>query len=270
MAMIARPPLAAAVSNAGGLGMIGCDVSPPDILRAMIRETRALTARAFGVDLIGGFLADDHIAVLAGERVPLAVFFWTPPTPAQLRRLRAAGTKVWMQVGSVAEAAEAVALGIDGLVVQGAEAGGHNRSEASTMTLVPRVRSFYPELPPVAAGGIADGRSQARLADDLGGIANTPRSRLPDLLPWNWASPSRRLSRRHRGFPERYDQVVIRLRKLAARVEVGASPRRLGGRAAARAGGAGCAWAPKEKARRPGETQRRCLGVGNSERSTYR
>jgi NAD(P)H-dependent flavin oxidoreductase YrpB (nitropropane dioxygenase family) len=161
MAMIARPPLAAAVSNAGGLGMIGCDVSPPDILNTMIRETKALTARAFGVDLIGDFLSDDHIEVLACERVPLAVFFWSPPTRAQVGRLRAAGTEVWMQIGSVAEAAEAVALGIDGLVVQGAEAGGHNRSEASTMTLFPRVRSLYPELPLVAAGGIADGRSMA-------------------------------------------------------------------------------------------------------------
>jgi NAD(P)H-dependent flavin oxidoreductase YrpB (nitropropane dioxygenase family) len=127
----------------------------------MIQETRSLTARAFGVDLIGDFLSDDHNEVLVGERVPLAVFFWTAPSPAQVRRLRAAGTEVWIQIGSVAEAAEAVALGIDGLVVQGAQAGGHNRSEASTMTLFPRIRSLYPELPLVAAGGIADGGSMA-------------------------------------------------------------------------------------------------------------
>ena len=58
MAMVARPALAAAVSNAGGLGTIACDVNPPEVLRTHVRETRALTTRPFGVDLIGDFLTD--------------------------------------------------------------------------------------------------------------------------------------------------------------------------------------------------------------------
>lgn len=161
MAMIARPALAAAVSNAGGLGTIGCDVSPPEALRAMVRETRALTSRPFGVDLIGDFLTDAHIDVLIDERVPLAIFFWTEPTHGQVARLHAAGIVAWMQVGSVREARQAVDLGMDGLIVQGAEAGGHTRSEASTMTLFPRIRRLYPELPLLAAGGIVDGRTMA-------------------------------------------------------------------------------------------------------------
>lgn len=161
MAMIARPALAAAVSGAGGLGTIGCDVNPPEGLRALVRATRALTARPFGVDLIGDFTTEAHIDVLVAERVALVIFFWSTPPADWVRRLQAAGSDVWMQVGTVAEAHEAVARGVDGLVVQGAEAGGHNRAEASTMTLFPRIRRLFPALPMAAAGGIADGATMA-------------------------------------------------------------------------------------------------------------
>lgn len=161
MAMVARPRLAAAVCNAGGLGTIGCDISPPEALRTMVRATRELTTRPFGVDLIGDFLTEAHVDVLIEERVALAIFFWTLPAPAQVERLRRHGIVAWMQVGSVREAREAAALGADGLVVQGAEAGGHNRAEASTMTLFPRVRRLFPDLALLAAGGIVDGATMA-------------------------------------------------------------------------------------------------------------
>jgi len=161
MAMIARPELAAALSNAGGLGTIGCDINPPEILRDHVRQTRSLTERPFGVDLIGDFLTDAHLDVLVEEKVAVAIFFWTFPSAEQVRRLLEADIRVWMQVGSVREAGEAVALGAQALIVQGAEAGGHNRSEASTMTLFPRIRVKWPDLPMLAAGGIVDGRSMA-------------------------------------------------------------------------------------------------------------
>lgn len=161
MAMIARPALAAAVSEAGGLGTLGNDVNPPEGLRALVHETRALTARPFGVDLIGEFTTEAHVDVLVEERVALVIFFWTTPPADWVRRLQAVGSAVWMQVGSVAEAHEAVARGVDGLVVQGAEAGGHTRAEASTMTLFPRIRRLFPALPMAAAGGIADGATMA-------------------------------------------------------------------------------------------------------------
>jgi len=150
MAMIARPELAAAVSEAGGLGTIGCDINPPDVLRDHVRQTRALTDRPYGVDLIGDFLTDAHLDVLIEEQVAVAIFFWTFPTYEQVRRLKSEGILVWMQVGSVAEAGEATALGADALIVQGAEAGGHNRAEASTMTLFPRIRRLNPDLPLLA------------------------------------------------------------------------------------------------------------------------
>ena len=161
MAMIARPALAAAVCESGGLGTIGSDINPPDVLRDLIRKTKALTKRPFGVDLIGDFVTDEHISVLLEEHVALAIFFWTLPTSEHVGRLKHAGIKVWMQVGRVAEAEQAVALGAEALVVQGAEAGGHNRAEASTMTLFPRIRRLFPGLPLLAAGGVVDGATMA-------------------------------------------------------------------------------------------------------------
>jgi NAD(P)H-dependent flavin oxidoreductase YrpB (nitropropane dioxygenase family) len=161
MAMIARPALAAAVCEAGGLGTIGSDINPPHVLRELIRKTRALTKRPFGVDLIGDFVTDEHISVLIEEQVALAIFFWTLPTLEYVERLKQARIKVWMQVGGVAEAEQAVALGAEALIVQGAEAGGHNRAEASTMTLFPRIRRRFPGLPLLAAGGIVDGTTMA-------------------------------------------------------------------------------------------------------------
>jgi NAD(P)H-dependent flavin oxidoreductase YrpB (nitropropane dioxygenase family) len=161
MAMIARPALAAAVCEAGGLGTIGSDINPPDVLRDLVRQTRALTKRPFGVDLIGDFVTDEHIAVLIEEQVALAIFFWTLPTLERVDRLKQNGIKVWMQIGRVAEAEQAVALDADALIVQGAEAGGHNRAEASTMTLFPRIRGRFRSLPLLAAGGIVDGRTMA-------------------------------------------------------------------------------------------------------------
>jgi NAD(P)H-dependent flavin oxidoreductase YrpB (nitropropane dioxygenase family) len=161
MAMIARPALAAAVCEAGGLGTIGSDINPPDALRDLVRRTKTLTKRPFGVDLIGDFVTDEHISVLIEERVALTIFFWTLPTVDHVERLKQAGIKVWIQIGRVAEAEQAVALGADALIVQGAEAGGHNRAEASTMTLFPRIRRRFPDLPLLAAGGIVDGATMA-------------------------------------------------------------------------------------------------------------
>src|SRR5437868_5161959 len=71
MAMIARPALAAAVCEAGGLGTIGCDINPPDILRDLVRQTKTMTKRPFGVDLIGDFVTDEHLSVLIAEQVAL-------------------------------------------------------------------------------------------------------------------------------------------------------------------------------------------------------
>ena len=123
MAMIARPALAAAVCEAGGLGTIGSDINPPDVLRDLVRQTKALTKRPFGVDLLGDFVTDEHISVLIEEQAALAIFFWTLPTVEHVERLKQSGVKVWMQIGRVVEAEQAAVLGAEALIVQGAEAG---------------------------------------------------------------------------------------------------------------------------------------------------
>jgi NAD(P)H-dependent flavin oxidoreductase YrpB (nitropropane dioxygenase family) len=161
MAMVARPRLAAAVSNAGGLGMLGVDVLPPEAMRGMIRATRTLTGGPFGVDLLGPLMTDAHFAVAIEEDIDLVVAFWGAPSAEQVGRLKATHTAFWMQVGSVAEALEASAIGAEAIIVQGAEAGGHNRAEASTFTLLPAVRRAVAPLPVIAAGGICDGATMA-------------------------------------------------------------------------------------------------------------
>jgi NAD(P)H-dependent flavin oxidoreductase YrpB (nitropropane dioxygenase family) len=161
MAFVAGPELAAAVANAGGLGMLGGAMVPPDGLRAMIRATRDLTTKSFGVDLIGEFIDDAHIAVLVEEHVRLAVFFWSAPSRAQVETLKTGGARFWMQVGSVEEARAGVALGAEAIIVQGAEAGGHNRAEATLAVLFAAIREALPAIPLIAAGGIADGAGLA-------------------------------------------------------------------------------------------------------------
>lgn len=161
MAFVAGPQLAAAVANAGGLGMLGGAMVPAEGLRLMIQATRSLTEKSFGVDFIGDFIDDTHIDVLVQEQVPLAVFFWSGPSKAQVQRLKAAGVKFWMQVGSVEEAQASIEAGAEALVVQGSEAGGHNRSTSTLSVLFPAVRDALPRTTLIAAGGIADGVSMA-------------------------------------------------------------------------------------------------------------
>ena len=160
MAMVARPALAAAVSNAGGLGTIACDVNPPEVLRTHVRETRALTTRPFGVDLIGDFLTDAHSTCWSRRRSPSRSSSGRSRPPLRSACCRPPASRSGCRSAG-REAAEAVDLGAEALIVQGAEAGGHTRSEASTLTLFPCIRRLHPDLPLLAAGGIVDGRIMA-------------------------------------------------------------------------------------------------------------
>src|SRR3974390_2618174 len=151
------PDLVAAVSNAGGLGLLQAQLCPPPLFRKEIRRVRALTDRPFGVNLILHFPAEDHVAVCLEERVPVLSFFWGDPTP-YVERAHAAGVTVFHQVGSVAEAERAAAAGVDVIIAQGVEAGGHIAGEVSTLALVPLVVDAVAPRPVAAAGGIADAR----------------------------------------------------------------------------------------------------------------
>jgi enoyl-[acyl-carrier protein] reductase II len=134
---------------------------PPDVLQAAIRDIKAVEPACFGVDIIARVSGIEHIEVCVTEKVPVVVFFWDDPPDEWLSRLRAAGSHIWFQVGSVDEAKAALRRGAQGLVVQGSEAGGHNRAAAATFSLLPAVINAVPSVPVVAAGGIADGRSVA-------------------------------------------------------------------------------------------------------------
>jgi NAD(P)H-dependent flavin oxidoreductase YrpB (nitropropane dioxygenase family) len=154
------PVLAAAVANAGGLGLLPLSWSSPREIAALLAETFALTDRPVGVNLILEWDQRErlHAALEAGARV--VSFFWGDPSPL-MAEAKAAGATILVTVGSAAEASRAVAAGADVVVAQGWEAGGHVWSAVSTMALVPRVVDAVSPVPVVAAGGIADGRGLA-------------------------------------------------------------------------------------------------------------
>jgi NAD(P)H-dependent flavin oxidoreductase YrpB (nitropropane dioxygenase family) len=149
--------LAADVSNAGGLGIISFGGYPPPILRQEIRRLRALTKNPFGVNLLLQFPVEEHVNVCVDERVPVISFFWGDPSP-YVERAHAAGLKVIDQVGSVEAAKRSAGAGVDIVIAQGVEAGGHIAGQVSTMVLVPRVVDAVSPVPVAAAGGIADAR----------------------------------------------------------------------------------------------------------------
>ncbi|HEY9818093.1 MAG TPA: nitronate monooxygenase, partial [Candidatus Obscuribacterales bacterium] len=158
MACIATPTLAAAVSNAGGMGTFSAAMVDPESLRHLIRETRSLTKHPFGIDFVTDMAQPEHITVCVDEQVPVVIFFWSLPPQTWVTQLQASGIKVWIQIGSVAEAKAAQAMGVDAIIAQGAEGGGHNRSEASTFNLLPAVCTTVAPIPVIAAGGIIDGK----------------------------------------------------------------------------------------------------------------
>jgi enoyl-[acyl-carrier protein] reductase II len=149
--------LAAAVSNAGGLGIISFGGNPPPLLREQIRRLRTLTDKPFGVNLILHFPVEDHVKVCLQERIPVLSFFWGDCSP-YVERAHAAGIKVLDQVGSVAAAQSSARAGADVIIAQGVEAGGHIAGQVSTMALIPRVVDAVAPTPVAAAGGIADAR----------------------------------------------------------------------------------------------------------------
>jgi nitronate monooxygenase len=163
MGFIAHEQLAAAVTNAGGLGVLGASPDPADSLIVMVERLRALTGGPFGVDLIcadtgfGPASTDAHIDACVQLDVPLVVFHHDPPPSHWVSALRASGIRVWMQASSPEIASAAIELGVDGIVAQGSEAGGHARGRIPLHTFLRAMRHRWPDMLVLGAGGISDG-----------------------------------------------------------------------------------------------------------------
>ena len=167
MGFVSYPSLVTAVCNAGGIGVLGNAVEPPPSTQALIRLIAQGTSGLFGVDLLndttafGPATTDAHIEVCAAEGVKLVVFHMNVPPRRWIDQLHAAGCKVWHQAASAEEAIEAADLGIDAVVAQGRQAGGHNKSVVRTMPLLGRIIRAVSPLMVLASGGIATGADVA-------------------------------------------------------------------------------------------------------------
>ena len=159
MAWTATAELAAAVSNAGGFGIIGAGHMPTDILRTEIRNAKTLTDRPFGVNLMLLTPHIDEIVAMVIEEGVHAVTTGAGNPGKYMASLKAVGIKVLPIAPSVALAKRMESIGADAIIGEGMEAGGHI-GELTTMVLVPQLVDAV-SIPVVAAGGIADGRQMA-------------------------------------------------------------------------------------------------------------
>lgn len=159
MAWVAEYHLAAGVSNAGGLGIIGAANAPADWVREQIRAAKKLTDKPFGVNvMLMSPYADDVAKVIAEEGVKVVTTGAGNPEK-YMELWKNAGVKVIPVVASVALAKRMQRCGADAVIAEGCESGGHV-GESTTMTLVPQVVDAV-DIPVIAAGGIADGRGIA-------------------------------------------------------------------------------------------------------------
>ena len=151
--------LASAVSNAGGLGLIGAGSMYPEVLREHIVKCRAATSQPFGVNVPLMYPQIDEIMkIIIEEKVPI-VFSSAGNPKLWTMKLQESGIKVAHVVSSSKFAQKSQEAGVDAIVAEGFEAGGHNgREETTTLSLIPQVRATV-DLPLIAAGGIACGKS---------------------------------------------------------------------------------------------------------------
>ena len=159
MAGLAGPELVAAVSNAGGLGHLGGLRQPPSMLRSWIQKVKALTDKPFGVNLVPAYggpeVFEAQLQVVFEEKPKVLSLFYGDFDDI-IPRAKEVGICTMVQVGSVAEAQKVVKAGVDIIVAQGIEAGGHVRGRVGLMSLLPAVLDVAEGRPVIAAGGIVD------------------------------------------------------------------------------------------------------------------
>jgi NAD(P)H-dependent flavin oxidoreductase YrpB (nitropropane dioxygenase family) len=160
MGGVAGAELAAAVSEAGGLGTIGLAAFNHEGIRNEIAAAQARTRKPLAANLLVPFLRPGVVETVADTGLAAVTFFWGDPRDYDetINTLHKTGTKVIWQCGAVDEARRARDAGADAVMAQGFEAGGHVRGQVTTLALVPEMRDALIDLPLIAAGGIADGR----------------------------------------------------------------------------------------------------------------
>ncbi|KUJ69051.1 2-nitropropane dioxygenase [Streptomyces albus subsp. albus] len=195
MGWVAGPRLVSATANAGALGILASATMSPRQLRAAVREVRSRTAEPFGVNLRADAAdAAERVAILIEEGVRVASFALAPSREL-IARLKDAGIVVMPSVGALRHAEKVAAWGVDAVLVQGGEGGGHT-GPVATSVLLPQIVDAV-DLPVVAAGGFCDGRGLvAALAWGAAGVAMGTRflltsdSTVPDAVKARYLAAS--------------------------------------------------------------------------------
>jgi NAD(P)H-dependent flavin oxidoreductase YrpB (nitropropane dioxygenase family) len=172
MAAISGPSLVAAVANAGGMGILGGLRLPPRSTLQWIRQTRELTDKAFGINLVPSFggpeVFEAQFQVVLQEKLRVLSLFYAERYPDMIARAKDAGMVVMVQVGTVELARKAIEQGADIVAAQGSESGGHmNRGTIGLLALLPAILKVAEGRPVLAAGGITD-RDDVRTVMHMG------------------------------------------------------------------------------------------------------
>lgn len=217
MGRVALPDMVAAVSNAGGLGVLGAGSSPPEVTRRQIREVRALTDKPFGINCpLAIPNGADNAKVALDEQVPVINYSmgkgdWIAKAAHQY------GGKVMASVTDIKFAQRAEAHGCDTVIAAGYEAAGHS-GPVTTFTLIPRLKELV-KIPVIAAGGVATGAQiVAALALGAGGVSMGTRfwTTREGPMHQNWKNKALELEVTDTLYSDRFDGIPCRQMKTEA------------------------------------------------------